>query len=91
MTIWKKPFIFVETVAISKVSKKLANAFSIDVALMPIGAYEPEWFMKISHVSPEEAVQAYLDLNATHFYTNALRAFALADETPREDNNKASK
>ena len=34
---------------------------------MPIGAYEPEWFMKVSHVSPEEAVQAYLDLNATHF------------------------
>ena len=51
---------------------------------MPIGAYEPEWFMKVSHVSPEEAVQAYLDLNATHFIPMHYGAFALADETPRE-------
>ena len=51
---------------------------------MPIGAYEPEWFMKISHVSPEEAVQAYLDLHATHFIPMHYGAFALADETPRE-------
>ncbi len=32
-----------------------------DVSLIPIGAYEPRWFMAPWHVSPEEAVQAYLD------------------------------
>ncbi|MEJ9149143.1 MBL fold metallo-hydrolase, partial [Bacillus thuringiensis] len=64
--------------------KEIGERFLIDIALMPIGAYEPEWFMKVSHVSPEEAVQAYLDLNATHFIPMHYGAFALADETPRE-------
>ena len=64
--------------------KEIGKRFSIDIALMPIGAYEPEWFMKVSHVSPEEAVQAYLDLKATHFIPMHYGAFALADETPRE-------
>jgi len=36
----------------------------IDLALLPIGAYEPRWFMKDIHMNPEEAVQAHLDLGA---------------------------
>jgi len=34
----------------------------IDVALIPIGAYEPRWFMQSVHMNPAEAVQAHLDL-----------------------------
>ncbi len=37
----------------------------IDLALLPIGAYEPRWFMKAVHMNPAEAVQAHLDLQAT--------------------------
>ena len=37
----------------------------IDLALLPIGAYEPRWFMKDIHMNPEEAVQAHFDLAAT--------------------------
>ena len=36
----------------------------IDLALLPIGAYEPRWFMKDIHMNPEEAVQVHCDLGA---------------------------
>ena len=37
-----------------------------DVAMIPIGAYEPRWFMKSVHMNAEEGVSAYLDLCAPH-------------------------
>lgn len=61
--------------------KEIGKNFDIDVALMPIGAYEPEWFMKASHMNPEEAVQAYLELNATVFIPMHYGAYRLADDT----------
>jgi L-ascorbate metabolism protein UlaG (beta-lactamase superfamily) len=63
---------------------EIGQNFTIDIALMPIGAYEPEWFMKVSHMSPEEAIQAYLDLGAKHFIPMHYGTFPLADETPKE-------
>lgn len=33
-----------------------------DVALMPVGAYEPAWFMRPAHMNPEEAVRAFREL-----------------------------
>jgi N-acyl-phosphatidylethanolamine-hydrolysing phospholipase D len=33
-----------------------------DAALIPIGAYEPRWFMGAAHMNPEEAVQVYRDV-----------------------------
>jgi len=49
----------------------------IDLAFLPIGAYEPRWFMRAVHMNPEEAVQAHLDLQparsvAMHFGTIQL-------------------
>lgn len=51
----------------------------IDLALLPIGAYEPRWFMQPVHMNPSEAVQAHLDLGASqsigiHFGTFQLTA-----------------
>jgi len=34
------------------------------LSLLPIGAYEPRWFMKDIHLNPSEAVQAHLDLSS---------------------------
>jgi N-acyl-phosphatidylethanolamine-hydrolysing phospholipase D len=35
---------------------------SFDASLIPIGAYEPRWFMGAAHMNPEEAVEAYKDV-----------------------------
>lgn len=35
---------------------------SMDLSLIPIGAYAPRWFMKDMHCSPEEAVQIHIDV-----------------------------
>ena len=36
----------------------------IDFAMLPIGAYEPRWFMHPIHMNPAEAVQAHLDIES---------------------------
>lgn len=64
--------------------KEIGEKFSINYALLPIGAYEPEFFMHIQHTTPEEAIQAFLDLNAKTFIPMHYGAFRLADDTPKE-------
>jgi L-ascorbate metabolism protein UlaG (beta-lactamase superfamily) len=51
----------------------------IDLALLPIGAYEPRWFMQAVHMNPSDAVQAHLDVDAAesigmHFGTFQMTA-----------------
>jgi len=53
---------------------------SIDVALLPIGAYEPRWFMSPIHMNPEEAVRAHLDLHTRASVGMHFGTFQLTDE-----------
>ena len=52
----------------------------IDLALLPIGAYEPRWFMKAVHMNPAEAVQAHLDLQARESIGMHFGTFQLTTE-----------
>ena len=52
-----------------------------DVALIPVGAYEPRWFMGTQHVNPAEAVQIHQDLGATRSVGVHWGTFNLADES----------
>jgi L-ascorbate metabolism protein UlaG (beta-lactamase superfamily) len=59
----------------------------IDLALVPIGAYEPRWFMRLAHINPDEAVRVHLDVRARlslgmHFGTFQLTDEAI-DDPPR--------
>ncbi|HSN92255.1 MAG TPA: MBL fold metallo-hydrolase [Anaeromyxobacteraceae bacterium] len=52
----------------------------IDAALLPIGAYDPAWFMERQHMNPEQAVQAFEDLGARTLVAMHWGTFKLSDE-----------
>jgi N-acyl-phosphatidylethanolamine-hydrolysing phospholipase D len=52
----------------------------MDVAALPIGAYEPRWFMRPMHLNPADAVQAHLDLGARLSVAMHWGTFNLTDE-----------
>jgi L-ascorbate metabolism protein UlaG (beta-lactamase superfamily) len=52
----------------------------IDAALLPIGAYDPGWFMSKQHMNPEEALRAFEDLDARMIVAMHWGTFKLTDE-----------
>ena len=66
---------------------------AVDFAMIPIGAYDPQWFMSYSHVNPEEALNIAKDLDAKKSIGMHWGTFILTDEPvlePRERLNKIS-
>lgn len=63
-----------------------------DFAMIPIGAYEPRWFMKNMHVNPEESVEIHKDIRSAYSMGIHWSTFQLTAEqidAPREDLAKA--
>ena len=57
-----------------------ARIGEIDLALLPIGAYEPRWFMQAVHMNPAEALQAHFDLGARESIGMHFGTFQLTTE-----------
>lgn len=65
---------------------------AMDFSILPIGAYEPRWFMKDMHMNPLEAVYAHQDLKSRKSIGMHYGTFQLTDEAiykPVEDLQKA--
>ncbi|WP_250293456.1 MBL fold metallo-hydrolase [Streptomyces atroolivaceus] len=52
----------------------------LDLAMLPIGAYEPRWWLSDVHTDPEEAVQAYEELGARAMAPMHWATFLLSAE-----------
>ena len=52
----------------------------MDLASIPIGAYEPRWFMKDSHCNVEEAIQIHKDIKSKKSIAMHWGTFQLTDE-----------
>ena len=64
---------------------EIARRFgTIDWAMLPIGAYDPRWFMQPQHMDPEEAGRAFQALGARRFVAMHWGTFKLTDEPTGE-------
>ncbi|HWV74738.1 MAG TPA: MBL fold metallo-hydrolase [Pseudosphingobacterium sp.] len=58
----------------------IGNDYSIDIAMIGIGAYEPRWFMSSAHTGPSDALKAFQDLKAKQWIPMHYGTFDLSDE-----------
>jgi N-acyl-phosphatidylethanolamine-hydrolysing phospholipase D len=59
---------------------EIGQRYKIDLAIFNLGAYEPRWFMKYSHINPKETVQAFKELGAKKLLVVHWGTFRLGDE-----------
>ena len=77
---WPRVFFAADTGYWRHFEEVRASVGAIELALLPIGAYEPRWFMRPAHMNPADAVQAHLDLHARLSVAMHFGTFRLTDE-----------
>ena len=81
LTIGGRRFYFAGDRAYSPIFSSIRERLGpVDIALIPIGAYEPRWFMRAVHMNPAEAVQAHLDLGGPDTIGMHFGTFQLTTE-----------
>ncbi|WP_293024863.1 MBL fold metallo-hydrolase [Pandoraea sp.] len=74
-------FLFTGDTAYCDEFKAIGEHFGgIDLAAIPIGAYEPRWFMRAQHVNPDEAVRILQDTRSRQGLAIHWGTFHLTDE-----------
>lgn len=72
--------------------RTLGNLYkSVDIALMPIGAYKPHYLMNKYHVNPKQSLKAFRHLNGKAFIPMHYGTFDLSDEPLGEPIKKISR
>lgn len=65
--------------------QQIAQCFNhIRLALLPIGAFRPEWFMSATHMSPKDALKAHFVLGAQNSVAMHFGTFLLGDDEQGE-------
>jgi L-ascorbate metabolism protein UlaG (beta-lactamase superfamily) len=64
--------------------KAVAECGPFRVALLPIGSYEPRWFMRYAHMNPEDALHAWHALGEPDTMALHYETFPLTDEGLKE-------
>jgi N-acyl-phosphatidylethanolamine-hydrolysing phospholipase D len=74
-------FFFCGDTGYSPIFREIGEKYGpFDLAAIPIGAYEPRWFMRHHHINPEEAVQVHLDVHSKKSVAIHWGTFILTDE-----------
>ncbi len=77
----KHRFFFAGDTGYCDVFKQIGKIYGpFSVAAIPIGAYEPRWFMKHQHVEPSESVKIHIDIGSRFSLAIHWGTFALANE-----------
>ena len=76
----------------NKQFKQIGNLYGpIDLAAIPIGAYEPRWFMKNFHVNPKESILIHKDIKAIKSFGMHFGTFVLTTEPILDPGEKIKK
>ena len=85
----EKRFLFIGDTGYSQDFVALGEKYGgFDWAMIPIGAYEPRWFMKEAHINPEESLKIFSEVRAKTAFASHWGTFQLTDEPMDEPPQK---